>query len=72
MFMKGVWKSDLIMATWNVRTMLIPGKIEKVSKEMMMAGTRKENGSGSNATKDDGRKTVYRKKERKTLFEMDG
>ena len=30
-----------------------------------MAGTRKENGSGSNAKEDDGRKTVYRTKERK-------
>ena len=37
-----------------------------------MAGTSKENGSGSDAKKDDGRKTVDRKKERKTLFEMDG
>jgi hypothetical protein len=37
-----------------------------------MAGTCKENGSGSNAEKDDGRKTVHRKKERKTSFEMDG
>jgi hypothetical protein len=32
-----------------------------------MAVTRKENGSGSNVTKGDGRK-----KERKTSFEMDG
>jgi hypothetical protein len=37
-----------------------------------MAGTFKENGSGSNADKDDGRKTVHRKKKRKTSFEMDG
>jgi hypothetical protein len=36
-----------------------------------MLGPRKENGSGGNAKKDDGRKTVYRKKERKTSFEMD-
>ena len=35
MLMKGVWKSDLIMATWNVRTMLIPGKMQQISKEMM-------------------------------------
>jgi hypothetical protein len=28
--------------------------------------------AGGNAKKDDGRKTVYRKKERKTSFEMDG
>ena len=35
-------------------------------------GTCKENGSGSNAKEDDGRKTVYRKKKRKTSFEMDG
>ena len=37
-----------------------------------MIGTCKENGSGSDAKKDDGRKTVYRKKKRKTSFEMDG
>jgi hypothetical protein len=37
-----------------------------------MAGTCKENGRGSDAKKDDGRKTVYRKKKRKTSFEMDG
>jgi hypothetical protein len=37
-----------------------------------MAGPCKENGSWGNAKKDDGRKTVYRKKERKTSFEMDG
>jgi hypothetical protein len=37
-----------------------------------MAGTCKENGSGSDAKKDDGRKTVYRMKERKTSSEMDG
>jgi hypothetical protein len=36
-----------------------------------MAGTRKENGSGSNAEKNDGRKTVNRKKKRKTSLEMD-
>jgi hypothetical protein len=37
-----------------------------------MAGTCKENGRGSDAKKDYGMKTVYRKKKRKTLFEMDG
>ena len=37
-----------------------------------MAGTCRENGSGSDAKEDDGRKTVYRTKERKTSFEMDG
>jgi hypothetical protein len=37
-----------------------------------MAGTCKENVSGSNAEKDDGRKTVHRKKKRETSFEMDG
>ena len=36
-----------------------------------MAGPCKENGSWGDAKKDDGRKTVYRKKERKTSFEMD-
>ena len=37
-----------------------------------MAGTCKENGSGSDAKEDDRRKTVCRKKKRKTSFEMDG
>ena len=37
-----------------------------------MAGPCKGNGSWGNAKKDDGMKTVYRKKERKTSFEMDG
>jgi hypothetical protein len=37
-----------------------------------MAGTCKENRSGSDAKNDDGRKTVCRKKKRKTLFEMSG
>jgi hypothetical protein len=37
-----------------------------------MAGTCKGNGSGSYAKEDDGRKTVYRMKEGKTSFEMDG
>ena len=32
---KEAWKSDLIMATWNVRTMLIPGKMQEINKEMM-------------------------------------
>jgi hypothetical protein len=32
----------------------------------------KESGSWGNAKKDDGRKIVYRKKERKTSSEMDG
>jgi hypothetical protein len=38
--MKGVWKSDLIMATWNVRTKLIPGKMQEINKEMVI-GRRK-------------------------------
>ena len=44
------------------------------SAEDKMAGPCKENTrrSWGNAKKDDGRKTVYRKKERKTSFEMDG
>jgi hypothetical protein len=38
-----------------------------------MAGTFKENGSGSNAKKDDGNKTVHmKKKKRETSSEMDG
>ena len=37
-----------------------------------MAGTCKEKGRGSDAKKDDGRKTVCRKKKMKTSFEMDG
>ena len=36
-----------------------------------MVGTCTKNGSGSNAKKDDGRKTVHRQKKRKTLLEMD-
>jgi len=59
---KEVWKLDLTMATWNIRTMLI---LEKMR-------TCKENGTGGDAKEDDGRKTVYRMKERKTSFEMDG
>jgi hypothetical protein len=42
-----------------------------VSKDKL-AGTCKDNGSGSNAEKDDGRKTVHRTKKRKTSLEMDG
>ena len=37
-----------------------------------MAGTCKENGRGRGAKKVDGRKTVCRKKKRKTSSEMDG
>jgi len=37
-----------------------------------MVGTCQENGSRSDVKKDDGRKTVYRKKKRKTSFEIDG
>jgi len=39
MLMKGVWKSDLIMATWNVRTVLVAGKMREIGKE---TGRRKE------------------------------
>jgi hypothetical protein len=35
MLMNEVWKSGLIMATWNVRAMLIPGKMQEISKEIM-------------------------------------
>ena len=37
-----------------------------------MAGTCKEKGRGSDAKNDDRRKTVCKKKKRKTSFEMDG
>jgi hypothetical protein len=37
-----------------------------------MAGPCEENGSWGNTKKNGGRKTVYRKKERKISFEMDG
>jgi len=33
--MKGVWKSDLTMTTWNARKMLIPGKMQEIGKEIM-------------------------------------
>jgi len=42
------------------------------AQRIKMAGTCKENGSGSEAKEDDGRKTVYKMKERKTSCEMDG
>jgi hypothetical protein len=45
--------------------------IHKSSKDKM-AGTCKENGSGSEAKEDDARMTVYWTKERKTSSEMDG
>jgi len=35
MMTKEAWKSHLIMATWNVKTMLILGKIQEISKEMI-------------------------------------
>jgi hypothetical protein len=37
-----------------------------------MAGTCKEHGRASDAKKNDGKKTVYRKKKMKTSFEMAG
>jgi len=70
---------------------LIPGKTQEISKEIMKyktdrqtvlhyktcskdktAGTCKENGSGSDAKEDDGKKSVYGTKEWKTSSEMDG
>jgi hypothetical protein len=46
-------------------------EIHKNPKDKV-AGTCEENGSGSNAERDDGRKIVHRKKKRKTPSEMDG
>jgi hypothetical protein len=40
MWTKEACKSDLIMATWNVRTMLIPGKMQEISNEMMKYGRK--------------------------------
>ena len=37
-----------------------------------MTGTCKKNGRGSDAKEDDGRKSVYRTKERKTSSKVDG
>jgi hypothetical protein len=31
---KEAWKSNLTIATSNVRTILIPGKMQQISKEM--------------------------------------
>jgi hypothetical protein len=31
---KEAWTSDLTLATWNVWTILIPGKMQEISKEM--------------------------------------
>jgi len=39
--MKGVWKSDLTMTTWNVRAMLIPGKMQEISRRRLFIGRRK-------------------------------
>jgi hypothetical protein len=35
MWTKEACKLDLIMATWNVMTMLITGKMQKISNEMI-------------------------------------
>jgi mRNA deadenylase 3'-5' endonuclease subunit Ccr4 len=35
MWTKEVCKKDLIMATWNFRAMLIPGKMQEISNEIM-------------------------------------
>jgi hypothetical protein len=46
--------------------------VKFISSKDKMAGSCKVNRGGASAKKDGGRKTVYRKKKRKTLFEMDG
>jgi hypothetical protein len=33
MWRKEACKSDLIMATWNVKTMLIPGKMQDIKEK---------------------------------------
>ena len=66
--------------TWRIRyneevNRFIKGKdIVKFIKAQRIRwlGHVKRMEAGGNAKKDDGRKTVYRKKKRKTSFEMDG
>jgi hypothetical protein len=55
--MKEAYKSDLIMATWNIQIMLTTGKMQEISNERI---------------KDGGRKILHRKKKRKTTSEMYG
>jgi hypothetical protein len=42
MWTKEACKPDLIMATWNIRTMLITGKMQEISNEIMKYGRKRE------------------------------